>query len=257
MGLPHAQSSRNRRGLVATAVAAVFAVAGVAVIGFAFASQQEPEQPPLSAPSSSPTATPVETETATPQETNGPDPFAAPTSASRAPATAVSAQPVSPNGKIVGRIMPKSKPVSLAIPAIGVQTSLLHLGLTPQSSLEVPAPGPDYDKAGWYRNSPTPGALGPAVLVGHIDSKSNGPSVFFKLGSLRPNDKVQITREDKTVAVFIVNEVRRFEKKQFPTWLVYGDTDHAALRIITCGGPFDRDSGSYRDNIIVLASLSS
>lgn len=261
MGSPHVQSTGSRRGLVATAAAAVFAVAGVAVIGIAFAGQQEPEQPPLSAPASSPSVTPnspTDTETSTPTETNGPDPFAAPglTALPRVK-VAVRAPQLDANSKIkvVGPILPASNPVSLAIPAIGVQSSLLQLGLTPQNTLEVPAPGPDYDKAGWYRNSPAPGSLGPAVVVGHIDSKANGPSVFYKLGSVRVNDRIQVTRADNTVATFKVNEVRRFEKKNFPTWLVYGDTDHAALRIITCGGPFDRDSGSYRDNTIVLASL--
>ncbi|HXR67708.1 MAG TPA: class F sortase, partial [Dermatophilaceae bacterium] len=122
---------------------------------------------------------------------------------------------------------------------------------------EVPAPGPHYDEAGWYRYSPTPGALGPAVIVGHVDSAESGPSVFFKLGALRPRDKVRITREDGKVAVFAVESVRRFEKSQFPTQLVYGNTDHAALRLITCGGAFDRDTGSYTDNIVVLASLVS
>jgi len=95
------------------------------------------------------------------------------------------------------------------------------------------------------------------VIFGPVDSKANGASVFFKLGALRPRDKVRITREDHSVAVFAVDSVRRFEKSQFPTQLVYGNTDHAALRLITCGGAFDRDTGSYTDNIVVLASLVS
>lgn len=153
--------------------------------------------------------------------------------------------------------MAASEPVSLSIPAIGVRTSLLHLGQTAQGSLQVPPPGPDYNKAAWYRLSPTPGELGPAILVGHIDSKLEGPSVFFQLGALRRNDTVRVTRADGSVAVFAVDEVRRFHKVDFPSRLVYSNTDHAALRIITCGGPFDRDSGSYLDNTIVLASLIS
>jgi sortase (surface protein transpeptidase) len=157
--------------------------------------------------------------------------------------------------KVVGPVLTASEPVSLSIPAIGVQTPLLHLGQTPQGSLAVPAPGPDYNKAAWYQNSPPPGSLGPAVLVGHIDSAAEGPSVFFYLGGLHPRDTVRVTRADGSVAVFAVDEVRRFHKKDFPTQLVYGNTDHAALRIITCGGAFDRDSGSYVDNTIVLASL--
>jgi sortase (surface protein transpeptidase) len=117
----------------------------------------------------------------------------------------------------------------------------------------VPAPGPDYDRAGWYRYSPVPGALGPAVIAGHVDSAAVGPSVFFRLSSLRPGDTALVTRTDGSVAEFAVDGVRRYPKGQFPTELVYGDTDHAALRLITCGGAFA--NGHYFDNIVVRASL--
>jgi len=154
--------------------------------------------------------------------------------------------------------MAASQPVSLSIPAINVNSSgMLKLGLTAQNTLQVPPPGPDYDKVAWYRNSPTPGQLGPAVLVGHIDSASKGPSVFFRLGDLRKGNLIKVTRADNSVAVFKVDEVKRFRKEDFPTSLVYGNTNHAALRLITCGGPFDRDSGSYIDNTVVLASLTT
>jgi sortase (surface protein transpeptidase) len=151
-------------------------------------------------------------------------------------------------------VLPASKPVSLTIPAIGVESALIRLGQTADGTLEVPAPGRNYDKAGWYRYSPTPGVLGPSVIVGHVDSATTGPSVFFRLGKLRPRDQVRVTRTDGSVAIFEVDDVRRFRKARFPTKLVYGDTDHAALRLITCGGPFD-SAGHYRDNVVVLASL--
>jgi hypothetical protein len=152
--------------------------------------------------------------------------------------------------------MPSSLPVSLAIPAIGVHSSgMLYLGRTAQGSLQVPPPGPNYDKVAWYRNSPTPGSLGPAVLVGHINSAANGPSVFSRLGALKPGNLVRVTRADRSVAVFRVDNVKRFSKSGFPTNLVYGDTDHAALRIISCGGAFNRAVGHYVDNIVVSASL--
>ena len=152
--------------------------------------------------------------------------------------------------------MTASVPVRLDIPAIGVKTPLLSLGQTATGAMEVPAPGPHYDEAGWYRYSPTPGTLGPAIITGHVDSAAHGPSVFFRLGDLHPRDSVRVTRADDSVAVFTVDEVRRFSKTSFPSALVYGNTNHAALRLITCGGPFDRASGHYRDNIVVLASLT-
>jgi sortase (surface protein transpeptidase) len=151
-------------------------------------------------------------------------------------------------------VLPKSAPVALAIPAIDVRAKLLRLGLTAAGELEVPPVGPTYDRPGWYRYSPMPGSLGPSVIVGHVDSATDGPSVFAQLSALQPLDRVRVTRADGSVAVFSVDDVRHFRKSRFPTKLVYGDTDHAALRLITCGGPFD-PHGHYRDNVIVLASL--
>ncbi len=161
--------------------------------------------------------------------------------------------PARPNA--VGPVLAPSAPRRLVIPAIGVASTLLNLGQTAAGTIEVPAPGPDYNRAGWYRYSPTPGSIGPAVIAGHVDSAADGPSVFYRLGALRPHDQIRVTRADGSVAVFAVDAVRRYTKRAFPTEVVYGDTDRAALRLITCGGPFDRGTGHYLDNIVVLASL--
>jgi hypothetical protein len=159
----------------------------------------------------------------------------------------------SPARTVVGPVLAASRPLSLTIPAIGVKTRLQRLGQAADGSLEVPAPGPKYDYPGWYRYSPTPGSLGPSVIVGHVDSAANGPSVFWRLGNLRARDTVRVARADGTVAIFVVDDVRRFRKTHFPSRLVYGNTNNAALRIITCGGPLE--GGHYRDNVVVLASL--
>lgn len=151
--------------------------------------------------------------------------------------------------------MAASSPIRVSIPSIAVSSALVRLGLTTTGALEVPAPGPHYDQAGWFTGSPTPGSLGPAVIVGHVDSATNGPSVFFRLGALRPRDLVLVTRRDGLVARFSVDSVRSYPKTAFPTQLVYGDTAFAALRLITCGGDFDRSTGSYRSDIVVLAHL--
>lgn len=155
----------------------------------------------------------------------------------------------------VGSAVRASAPTTLSIPRIGVSSALLQVGQTPAGTVQVPMPGPDYDRAAWYRYSPPPGSLGPAVIVGHLDSAGGGPSVFFRLGSLKPRDTLSVTRVDGSIADFVVDGVRRFRKADFPTALVYGNTSHAALRLITCGGPFDDSVGHYRDNVIVLASL--
>jgi hypothetical protein len=88
-----------------------------------------------------------------------------------------------------------------------------------------------------------------------VDSAAEGPSVFYRLGELQPGDRVSVTRADGSVADFIVDEVRRYPKDSFPTELVYGDIDHAGLRILTCGGAFDAAAGHYVDNIVVFATL--
>jgi sortase (surface protein transpeptidase) len=150
--------------------------------------------------------------------------------------------------------LPRSKPVSLDIPSIGVHSSLLSLGVNDDGTIEVPS-GASYDEAGWYKFSPTPGSLGPAIILGHVDSGARGASVFFELGHLRPGNRVIITRLDRSIAVFQITGVRRYAKVRFPTQLVYVNTDHAALRLITCGGSFDFSTGHYADNVVVFASL--
>lgn len=168
----------------------------------------------------------------------------------------VSRPPGKPSPKVLGPTLPRSKPVTLDIPSIGVHSVVQDLGQTAAGALEVPAPGPHYNEAAWYRYSPTPGSLGPAILLGHVDSAADGPSVFFRLGELRPGDRVSITRADASIAVFMVDEVHRYAKDDFPTELVYSDIDHAGLRIVTCGGAFDDSTGHYLDNIVVFASLA-
>ena len=130
----------------------------------------------------------------------------------------------------------------------------MQLGLNADRTVQVPPLGRD-SRAGWYRYSPMPGQLGPAVLLGHVDSAQYGPGVFFKLGALRPGDTVNVTRADHTIAVFRVDRVVSYSKDHFPTLEVYGNTDHAALRLITCGGRFNLSSHGYESNIVAYASL--
>jgi LPXTG-site transpeptidase (sortase) family protein len=140
-------------------------------------------------------------------------------------------------------------PVTLTIPDIGVQTRLIHLGLTATGALQVP---PTTAVAGWYTGSSRPGAIGPSVIAGHIDSHV-GPGVFFHLAQLRPGDHVYVRRADGTLAVFRVTAVQSYAKDHFPTLAVYGPTPDAELRLITCGGTFDPRLRSYLSNTVVYA----
>jgi len=148
-------------------------------------------------------------------------------------------------------------PVKIAIARIGVRSDVIPLGLNPDRTLQVPQPGPDYNKAAWYKYSPNPGQTGPAIIEGHVDSAADGPSVFFRLGDLRPGDHVEVTRADHEVAVFQIDGVRKYPKDQFPTATVYANTTTPTLRLITCGGDFDRTTHHYTSNIIAYAHLIS
>jgi sortase (surface protein transpeptidase) len=141
-------------------------------------------------------------------------------------------------------------PVALTIPAIGVQTSLVRLGLTAAGALQVPS---STAVAGWYTGSSRPGAIGPAVIAGHIDSYV-GPGVFFRLAQLRPGDRVYVRRADGTIALFRVTAVQSYAKDRFPTLAVYGPTPDAELRLVTCGGTFDPETRSYLSNTVVYAA---
>ncbi|WP_433275696.1 class F sortase [Pseudonocardia xinjiangensis] len=156
-------------------------------------------------------------------------------------------------------VVAPADPVRLDIPAIDVHTPLLTLGLNPDGTVEVPSLDtmPEANQAGWYDGSPTPGALGPSVILGHVDSARFGPSVFYDLAALVPGDRVEVTRTDASTVTFQVDSVARYPKDAFPTDAVYGDIDHAGLRLITCGGEFDRAARSYKDNIVVYASAVS
>ena len=146
-------------------------------------------------------------------------------------------------------------PVSVGIPSIEVTSDLMRLDLNDDGTVEVPPLEPD-DKAGWYQRGPAPGAVGPAVILGHVDSAEHGPGIFFDLGALKPGDEVEVARADGTVAVFAVDKVETHPKNAFPTIAVYGNTAEPQLRLITCGGDFDSGVRSYEDNVIAFATLT-
>lgn len=211
------------------AVAALLALCGVTLVVIALVmpqSEPAPPQPAATAPSAAATT-------------------AAPSAAAARP----SATPA-------GLVLSRSLPVHLDVPAIGVHSPLLQLGANPDNTVAVPPLEKD-SKAGWFQYSPTPGQLGPAVLLGHVDSAQWGPGVFYRLGALAPGQTVEVTRSDKTVAVFAVDKVDSYPKGSFPSLQVYGNTPNAQLRLITCGGVFDPAARSYENNIVVYAHLIS
>ena len=147
--------------------------------------------------------------------------------------------------------LPRSKPVHIHIPVLGVSSTVMELGLQADGSMEVP---PGAYPAGWYTHSPTPGELGPSILAAHVDWNGE-PGVFVDIRELQSGDEVIVTRQDGSTAIFRVDRVDQYPKHGFPTEAVYGDIGHAGLRLVTCGGDFDGDAHSYVDNIVVYASL--
>lgn len=151
-----------------------------------------------------------------------------------------------------GDVLAESEPVSITIPAIELTATFEEpLGITENGEIEVPE---SFDTVGWYKYGPTPGEQGPAVIVGHVDS-FEGPEIFYDLRDLVAGDRIEIEREDGSIAIFEVTELEQVSQDAFPTERVYGDLDHAGLRLITCSGTYDRGERRYSHNLIVYARL--
>ena len=155
-----------------------------------------------------------------------------------------------------GPSVARSLPVSVHIPAIGVNSTLLHLGLNADGTVQVPSIRTNAGQAAWYKYSATPGQIGSSVIEGHVDSEQ-GPAVFFRLGALHRGDTIDVKLANGVTAVFRVTGVREYPKSRFPAKAIYGATDFAALRLITCGGAFDYATGHYLSSTVVFASLAS
>ncbi|WP_314195115.1 class F sortase [uncultured Arthrobacter sp.] len=151
------------------------------------------------------------------------------------------------------KVLPASDPVSVSVPSAGIESELLSLGLKADGSLEVPPDGPGAP-AGWYNGSPSPGELGPAVLLGHVNATDGGPGVFANLRQLKTGDLIRVARQDGTTSVFTFDHADHYSKDAFPTQTVYGNTEGPELRLITCDG-YDPATGLFDDNYVVFAKF--
>jgi hypothetical protein len=152
------------------------------------------------------------------------------------PGLAVAAEQVSP-------------PARIQIPAIRVDAGLGRVGLQSDGTIAVPS---DWNQPAWYTDGPAPGAQGPAVIVGHLDSNT-GPAVFWRLAKLKPGDAILITQQDGSQLRYHVTSVGAFARDHFPTGEVYGPTPESVLRLITCGGTYDWSAHRYSANVVVFA----
>lgn len=230
------ENGRRRARVGATLAATVLGVSGMAAIG-ATVLAQEPAPPSVAGPAGDLTDAASEGPAGTPSAPGRKHPEA----------TEPAVGPDEPSGPQ----LPESSPVQVAIPGLGVTSTVVDLGLNLDGTMEVPQ---DPAEVGWYVGSHSPGGGGAAVLAGHV-TWDRAPAVFFRLGDLRPGDRVEVTREDGRTAVFEVRRVARFPKDEFPTDAVYGQIDHPSLRLITCGGAYDESANRYLDNVIVWADM--
>ncbi|WP_426363104.1 class F sortase [Streptomyces sp. E-08] len=234
---------RQRRLLRLTRTVALTTV--LVTGGFWWAGGGEPDAPPLAAaPAASGTATQGRAGTAAGAHTavDHKAKTRALPKATPAPRPAPAPAPLS-----------RSRPVTVAVPAITIEAPVIELGLDATGRLGTP-PVDNPRVVGWYAKGPTPGERGTAVVVGHRDTRT-GPAVFLNLNSLSAGNTVRVARADGKVAVFTVDRVRTYAKDDFPDKEVYGDTGRPELRLLTCGGTFDRGKG-YEANIVVFAHLT-
>jgi sortase (surface protein transpeptidase) len=168
-------------------------------------------------------------------------------------------QPQSEQGQAVhggraGQSLRRAEPTHIDIPAINVSARMLSLGVNEKNELAVP-PIEKADQASWYKLGPSPGELGSAVILGHVDSVKKGPAVFFNVGKLKAGDVITVARKDGSKPIFKVDSVQSFPKAEFPTELVYDQSHEPTLKLITCGGDFDKKNRNYLSNVIVFATL--
>ncbi|MDF6022873.1 class F sortase [Streptomyces sp. JH34] len=173
--------------------------------------------------------------------------------AGAAPATQVPALSAEAPKSAVRPLTP-STPLRLRIPALRVDAPMMKLALNAAGALEAP-PDDNPVLAGWYAGGTVPGAVGTAVTAGHVDTRL-GPGVFHQLGAVRKGASVEIVRADGRTAVFTVYAVEVYDKKAFPDRKVYGPSARPELRVITCGGDYDKKTG-YQDNVVVFAAMTA
>jgi Sortase domain len=174
-------------------------------------------------------------------------------STDQGPGEVLASRPIDLERARAAPVLSRSRPTRIEIPAIKVDAPVTSLGLDKDGGVQVP-PLDEPALTGWYGSGPAPGQRGGAVILGHVDTRRDGPAVFYRLARLRPGDSIEVRRRDGRTARFQVDSVERFPRERFPTSRVYGPLDYPGLRLVTCGGKFDYQRHEYVDNVMVFAS---
>ncbi|GAA3227726.1 class F sortase [Pseudonocardia petroleophila] len=173
-----------------------------------------------------------------------PGPVATPVADRPPPSSAVASEP---GDRVAG-------PSRVRLASLDVDAEVVDVGVDDRGEMEVPQ---DVSTVGWYRFGPGPGASsGSAVLSGHVDDRVQGRGAFYRLGELSPGDPVQVELTDGTVTAYVVDRVRRIAKEELPVEELFARDGAPVLTLVTCGGDFDREARSYRENVVVTATPS-
>ncbi len=243
----------HRRSRLLAVAAVLLAVLGITLVGLA--ATRGPDLPGP-APSFAATLAVPGPATATPPSPSpspSSEPATAPVTAPASTSASTSSSTSASTSETALAGLPPANPTQVRIPSIGVDAKVIHLGLAPDGTLQVPT---EASPVGWFTGGPSPGEDGPAVRAGHVTYNS-ARGVFFALNTLQPGARIEVTRNGAPTAVFTVTAVSSFAKDTFPTGLVYGHTDGPELRLITCAGDYDTAHHSYPDNLVVFARLTS
>lgn len=205
-----------------------------------------PVMTPAPVPTDTPTAMPIPTPSPTPEPTPLPGtPTATPRPTPIATATAPPVPTATP-------APPVGLPVRLMIPAIKVDTTIEHVGLTADGAMDVPK---DYDNVAWYNLGSKPGEPGNAAIAGHVDSKT-GPAIFWNLRKLKPGDEIIVVGSDGIERRFVVRQAKTYKRADAPLDQIFGPTTGAHLNLITCDGTFDRTRQEYDSNLVIYADAA-
>ena len=243
MGRQGSRACLRTRRTVACLVLGVIGIAGAIVIAMAYVTAPTPPPRPAAALTLAPLTTG--------RQTSAPSTSAVSRTSSRKPLKVASSRSRS---ALQVRLV-RSVPVRIDVPAIGVHAPTGSVGVDADGVLQVPPLSRPYLTA-WYRLGVTPGEIGNAVIVGHVDSYASGPAVFYKLGDLNLGDSVDVTLKDGVVVVFRVDRVALYAKSNLPIGDIFGRSRYPGLRLITCGGAFDSTTHEYLSNVVAFASLS-
>jgi sortase (surface protein transpeptidase) len=226
---------------------AALAIAGILVFAFGAAAVKPADAAPEPAAQVTNAAAAPTTTSAPVESTDSSIPPTIPTTIIAPPPTIPIEEALA---DVVASAPPPHRPERVYIGSIGVDATIIDLGLNPDRTLEVPE---DIRLTGWWTGRSVPGEEGPSIVVGHVDSAAAGPGVFWRLRELDIGDVIHIERSDGSISEFRVIETELVLKDEFPTEKVYGSTEGSQLRLITCGGSFDQSTRSYLGNVIVYA----